>query len=141
LSPSERKISGDTLVVGVSASIALDELVQGRKKVVLELRLKQVEYQRVYQAQLAALRVLFGNRDRLREQTKALESQAKTAGLKLERIRAGLEFDFLGFTAIDLAEAEEGVAKLEAERRQTELEIESVQVRILEVVGKGESRP
>ncbi len=62
LSSSDRKISGDTLVLGVSASIALDELVQGRKKDRLELRLKQLEYQRVYQAKLAALRVLYRNR-------------------------------------------------------------------------------
>ncbi len=141
LSPSDRKVSGDTLILGVSASLALDELVQGRKKDRLELRLKQVEYQRVYQAKLAALRVLYANRDRLGEQTKALEAQAKTAGLKLDRVRAGMQFDFLGFTAIDLAEAEEAVARLEAERRQTELEIESVEIRILEVLGRGETQP
>ncbi len=141
LSPSDRKISGDTLILGVSASLALDELVQGRRKDRLELRLKQVEYQRVYQAKLAALRILYGNRDRLGEQTKALEAQAKTAGLKIERVRAGLQFEFLSFTAIDLAEAEEAVARLEAERRETKLEIESVEIRILEVVGKGESGP
>jgi len=141
LSPSDRKISGDTLVLGVSASIALDELVQGRKKARLELRLKQVEYQRVYQAKLAALRVLYANRERLREHTKALEAQAKTAGLKLERVRAGMQFDFLGFNAIDLAEAEEGVARLEVDRRQTGIEIESIETRILEVVGKGASGP
>ncbi len=141
LSPSDRKISGDTLILGVSASLALDELVQGRKKDRLELRLKQVEYQRVYQAKLAALRVLYQSRERLIEHVKALEAQAKMAGLKLERVRAGLQFDFLGFTAIDLAEAEEAVARLEAERRQTELEIQSVEIRILEVLGRGETQP
>jgi hypothetical protein len=141
LSPSDRKISGDTLILGVSASLALDELAQGRKKDRLELRLKQVEYQRVYQAKLAALRVLYGNRDRLGEQTRALEAQAKTAGLKLDRVRAGLQFEFLDFTAIDLAEAEEAVARLAVERRQTELEIESVEIRILEVLGRGETQP
>jgi hypothetical protein len=141
LSPSDRKISGDTLVLGVSASIALDELVQGRKKARLELRLKEVEYQRVYQAKLAALRVLCANRDRLREHMTATEAQAKTAELKLDRVRAGIPFDFLGFNAIDLAEAEEGVARLEVERRQTEIEIGSIETRILEVVGKGASGP
>jgi len=141
LSPSDRKISGDTLVLGVSASIALDELVQGRKKARLELRLKQFEYQQVYQTKLAALRVLCGNRDKLGEHMKALQAEAKTAGLKLERVLAGIQFDFLGFTAIDLAEAEEGVARLEVERRQTQIEIESIESRILEVVGKGTSAP
>ncbi len=139
--PSDRKISGDTLVFGVSAAIALDELVQGRKKDRLELRLKQVEYQRVYQAKLAALRVLYGSKDRLSEHLKTIGAQAKTAGLKLERVRAGLQFDFLGFTPIDLAEAEENVARLEVERRQTEIEIDSIEIRILEVVGRGEIGP
>jgi len=141
LSPSERKISGDTLVFGVSASIALDELVQGRKKASLELRLKQLEYQQVFQAKLASLRVLYNSVDRLAEHLTALEAQVKTAGLKLERVRAGLQFEFLGFTPIDLAEAEEAVTRLEVERRQTSIEVMSIEIRILEVIGKGESAP
>ena len=40
----DRKISGDTFVLGVSASISLDELLHRRKNRELELRLKQLEY-------------------------------------------------------------------------------------------------
>ena len=122
-------------------SVSLDELLHRRRNRELELRSRQLEYERLYQSKLAAIRVLYGNRLKLLAELKALEAQAKTAGLKLERVRAGLQFDFLGFTAIDLAEAEEAVTRLEVERRQTEIEIGSIETRILEVLGRAESRP
>ena len=141
LSDTDQKVSGDTFVLGVSLSVSLDELLHRRGNRELELRSRQLEYERLYQSKLAAIRVLYGNRLKLLAELKALEARGKTAGLKLERVRAGLQFDFLDFTAIDLAEAEEAVTRLEVERRQTEIEIGSIETRILEVLGRAESRP
>jgi len=141
LSDTDQKVSGDTFVLGVSLSVSLDELLHRRGNRELALRSRQLEYERLYQSKLAAIRVLFGNRLKLLAELKALEARGKTAGLKLERVRAGLQFDFLDFTAIDLAEAEEAVTRIEVERRQTEIEIQAAETRILEVMGRAESRP
>lgn len=136
LSDKDRQVSGDTFVLGVSLSVSLDELLHKRKNRELELKMKQVEYEKLFQSKVAALRVLYANRLKLVEELKAIDARARTAELKLERVKAALRFEYLEFDPIDLAEAEEAVARVKVERAQTELEIRNLETRMMEIVGK-----
>ncbi len=136
LSDKDQRVSGDTVALGVSLSVSLDELLHKRKTRELELKMKQVEYEKLLQSKVAALRVLYGNRLKLLEGLNALDARAKAAGLKVEKVKAALRFEYLEFDPIDLAEAEEAVARVKAERAQTELEIRNLETRMLEIVGK-----
>ncbi|MFB3904935.1 MAG: TolC family protein [Acidobacteriota bacterium] len=136
LSEKDRQVSGDTFVVGVSVSVSLDDLLHKRKNRDLELKMKQVEYERLFQTKLAALRVLYGNRLKLLEELKAIDARSRTLELKLEKVKAALRFEYLEFDPIDLAEAEEAVARVRVEKAQTELEIRGLETRMMEIVGK-----
>jgi len=74
-------------------------------------------------------------------QLDALEAEGKTAELKLKRIRIGLQLmqevvdpSFV-FDPIDLAEAEEEVARVDSETRKAELDVSILEAEIFGLLG------
>jgi site-specific recombinase XerD len=94
-------------------------------------------------AELVSIRYehIYRERERLLGRLPVLEAQTKTASLELERVKIGLEIGNLGFDPIDLAQAEEKVARLIHERQTLLLEVENARTRILALLGKGRSGP
>jgi len=140
-SEPERTVSGDTFVLGISISVSLNRLLHGRKSRALELSLKLLEYDRLYEQKLASLRVLYRSRSKLVGQLAVIQAETKTAKLQLEKVRTGLEIAELAFDPIDLSQAEEKLARLHQDLAETELEIASVETRMFELLGKGRARP
>jgi hypothetical protein len=136
-------VAGGTFV-GASIAIPLGELLGKQTPSQLELRLKELEYGHLYQRKLAELRRLYRQRKKLSVQLDALEAERKTAELKLKRVRIGMQLmrelvdrSFV-FDPIDLAEAEEEVARVLSETRRSKLDIQILETEILGLLGKGE---
>ena len=141
-------VAGGT-TVGVSVSVTLDRLLGKRTPADLDQRLKVLEYERLFQGELVILRTLFRQREKLIFHLEYLQMQRRTADLQLEKVQIGLllvnqingsALPFV-FDPIDLAQAEERVARIKSERQQTELEIENSQTKILGLLGKGRIGP
>lgn len=112
----------------------------------LQRRLKAIAYERIHQENLTALRVLYGERHKRIAHLSVLDAQAKTAALQLEKIRIGLALQAQGqvdlaLDPIDLAQAEEKLARIGGERRETELEISNLETRMLGLVGAARVKP
>jgi hypothetical protein len=140
----ELAVAGGTFV-GASIAIPLGELLRKQTPSDLELRLKELEYGHLYQRKLADLRRLYRQRGKLLVQLDALDAEEKTAQLKLERVRIGLRLmrelldpSFI-FDPIDLAEAEEEVARVVSETKRAELDVSMLEAEILGLLGKGEA--
>jgi hypothetical protein len=136
-----RSASGDTANLGVSVSVSLGQLLGRRREEALERGLRLLEAERLRQQKLAALRIFYAERCKLKGRLELLQLEARTADLQLERVRIGLRVGNLGFDPIDLAQAQERVGRIEQERLSARIDISILETRIWEVLGKARPAP
>jgi hypothetical protein len=136
-----RSMSGDTLTLGVSLSVSLGQLTRARREAALDRGLRILEAQRLRRQKLAALRILYADRLKLKGKLELLELETRTAALQLERVEVGLRIGNLGFDPIDLAQALERAGRIEQEKLAARIDISNLETRIWELLGKARPTP
>jgi hypothetical protein len=155
----ELAFSGGSFV-GISFSVKLQRLRGKALPEDLDARLLTIEFEKTFQQKLMALRVLHGRRQKLLSQLEPLRAQFHTARLQLQKVELGLTLQErshavasalvqsaveaplpFAFDPIDLAEAQEKVARIENEQRQTLLDITNVETEIWGLLGRGRVQP
>jgi hypothetical protein len=137
----ELAVAGGTFV-GVSFAIPLAQILGRPMPVDLSIRVKELDYERRLVEKRAELRRLYYRRLSLVAELESLGAQSVSAGLRLEKVRRGMELmeEFEGippfvFDPIDLAQAEGAGAGIDARMRQTRLEILTVEAEIEGLLG------
>ncbi|MDA2933692.1 hypothetical protein MYX82_05060 [Acidobacteria bacterium AH-259-D05] len=133
-------VSGGTFV-GVSVSIKLAKLLGQPTPEELDYQLMVLKYKELFQQKLANLRLFYRRRAKLISHLEALAAQRHTVNLKLKKVQIGLSLIEGAFDLIDLAEAQEKVARIKSEKEKTELDIENMETEIWALLGKGKIQP
>jgi len=142
----ELAVAGGTFI-GLSAAVPLAVLLGHDTARDLNLPVKEMEYRALYRSHLTELRRLYRQRLARLVERDAVEARIRTARLKLERVRIGIELmerfpdnPPVVFSAVDLAEAEQAVVEAALEASKLEIEVEMIEDQIRGLVG-GEDLP
>jgi hypothetical protein len=142
----ELAVSGGTFV-GVSVSVSAAELLGRPTPEDLDARRKLLEHRALLTRKLADLRQLYHQRRKHLLRLEALAAERRTAELKWERVRLGLELmerldpPPVAFDPIDRAEALQRLEQIDAERRRVELDVAAVEAEMLGILGRRDFAP